>query len=588
MNELNQKLGRYQLLEKIGSGGMADIYRAKFSGVAGFEKTVAIKKILPYWSSNQEFIDMLVEEAKILVQLSHPNIVQVFELNREGGDHFIVMEFVDGVDLRTLTNRVTSIGQVFPVDLTLYLLLQIGAGLQYAHDKKDRQHKPLGIVHRDISPQNILLSSDGEVKIADFGIARILGRTAETVTGTLKGKFSYMSPEQALGKKVDLQSDIYALGILLYELLSGERLFKGSNDLETLDAVRNGVITFSPSAESRIAPELKAIILTALKKDPAGRYGSVVQFSRALDDWRVRAGFHADADDLKRFLSGIIPEKFQHSLASGETTLKHAATVVVAPRKTRILSSSPVVLPVASKRSPPTFRRVGIARHPLAFGVIVLLVVAGLFFVAVGIRERTVKLPRETISVGTLASPSPAPVLPSSVPVESAVKQPDPIPTTPTHYEATLNVRSVPPDSLITLSHDGQSESFKGVASFKGFLVKPETFLVSVKHEGYSPASQKITLSPENRSHKSEVVLAELRFGGLSVAARPWGKVFLKDIVSGAETPFANEKVPVGEHDVSVVFPPTSRKVSAAVTIREGTTTRCQAIFGSDPVIKCN
>ena len=224
----------------------------------------------------------------------------------------------------------------------------------------------------------------------------------------------------------------------------------------------------------------------------------------------------------------------------------------------------------------------------MRFAVVVLpLIVVGSGVVALGVWKKLVPSPVEPVAEVVTAKPSaPSPQAepPTVVPTEISAPQ---APSTPTHYEANLQVTAVPSDSLIILTHDGQTSNFTGAATFKGLLVKPETFLVSAKREGYSAAQQEITLTPENRSHKSEMVLNPLRFGTLSVAARPWGKVYLKDLVSGAETPFVTEKVPVGEHAVSVLFPPTSRKVSAEVTIREGEVARCQAVFGSNPILRC-
>ncbi len=229
-----QKLGRYIIIEEIATGGMATIYRAKLIGAAGFEKEVAIKKILSYWTHQKEFVDMLIDEAKTLVHLHHNNIVQVFELAKEADNYFVVMEFVKGWDLKKIINQLKQQNKKFPRELCLFIVKEICQGLQFAHTRKNSQGEDLQIVHRDISPQNILISREGNVKIADFGIAKIRGKSSETITGVLKGKFSYMSPEQARGEDVDARSDVFALGLLFFELLYGKKCFTGKNDLEIL------------------------------------------------------------------------------------------------------------------------------------------------------------------------------------------------------------------------------------------------------------------------------------------------------------------------------------------------------------------
>lgn len=235
--------GKYFLTDRIAIGGMAEIYKAKTFGVDGFEKTLAIKKILHHYSADKEFTTMLTDEAKLVVNLSHPNIVQIYDLGRVGEDYFISMEFIDGVNLRELINRGQELNEKIPPDVCLYVASEICKGLDYAHSKRGPDGTPLEIVHRDVSPHNILVSFEGEVKIVDFGIAKAAMNLSQTQLGTLKGKVTYMSPEQAVGKPIDHRTDIFSCGILLYEMLSGERLFTGDAQLEVLNAIRNTRIT---------------------------------------------------------------------------------------------------------------------------------------------------------------------------------------------------------------------------------------------------------------------------------------------------------------------------------------------------------
>ncbi len=238
--------GKYWLLERINVGGMAEVFMAKTFGVEGFERLVAVKRILPNIAEDTEFIQMFVDEAKIAVQLTHANIVQVFDLGKVADSYYIAMEFVHGRDLRALFDRCRHEGEPMSVAQACFIVMKVCEGLDYAHNKRDAQGTELHLVHRDVSPQNILVSYDGELKLVDFGIAKAAGKASKTQAGILKGKFGYMSPEQVRGLPIDRRSDIFSLGIILYELLTGERLFVGESDFSTLEKVRNVEILPAP------------------------------------------------------------------------------------------------------------------------------------------------------------------------------------------------------------------------------------------------------------------------------------------------------------------------------------------------------
>ncbi|MBI2974705.1 MAG: serine/threonine protein kinase, partial [Deltaproteobacteria bacterium] len=216
-SDIMAPLGQYFLQEKIAQGGMAEIYKGIASDIHGIKKTVVIKKILPHIAANKEFVDMLVSEAKIAVQLNHGNIAQIYDLGRAGSDYFMVMEFVDGKSLSQIHKRCLKNGELIPIKYICYLISEVANGLDYMHHKADSAGKPLGIVHRDISPQNLIVSYSGNVKIIDFGIAKAAFKIDGTETGILKGKFAYMSPEQARGENIDDRSDIFSLGVILHE-----------------------------------------------------------------------------------------------------------------------------------------------------------------------------------------------------------------------------------------------------------------------------------------------------------------------------------------------------------------------------------
>ncbi len=264
--------GKYLLLDRISVGGMAEVYKAKSYGVEGFEKVIAIKRILPSMGEDREFVRMFIDEAKIAGQLSHANICQIFELGRITGQHFIAMEYIWGKDLLQIHNRFRKLGERMPVAMACYIISRVCEGLHYAHKKKDALGRPLEIVHRDCSPQNMLISYEGEVKLIDFGIAKAASRSSRTNAGVLKGKFGYMSPEQVRGMPLDRRSDIFAIGTVLHETLTGQRLFLGESDFSTLERVRNADIANPRSLCPDIPEAVDQIVMKALRREPGDRY----------------------------------------------------------------------------------------------------------------------------------------------------------------------------------------------------------------------------------------------------------------------------------------------------------------------------
>ncbi|HET7501426.1 MAG TPA: protein kinase [Kofleriaceae bacterium] len=264
--------GKYLLLDRISVGGMAEVFKAKSYGVEGFEKIIAIKRILPTMGEDRDFIKMFIDEAKIAGQLAHANICQIFELGRIDGSHFIAMEYIWGKDLLQIQNRLRKIKQPMPIPMACFTIAKVLEGLDYAHRKRDPLGRPLEIVHRDCSPQNVLVSYEGEVKVIDFGIAKATSRNSRTMAGVLKGKFGYMSPEQVRGLPLDRRSDLFALGTMLYECLTGDRLFQGETDFSTLEKVRNVDIRPPREINPNIPQAVEAVILKALAKDVDERY----------------------------------------------------------------------------------------------------------------------------------------------------------------------------------------------------------------------------------------------------------------------------------------------------------------------------
>jgi serine/threonine protein kinase len=278
--------GPYELLDRVAIGGMAEVFKAKRSGVFGFEKIVAVKRILPHLSDNQEFVDMFVNEAKMVAGLTHPNIVQIFDLGRIETSYYIAMEYVHGHDLRTILRRAKERGLRMPMDLASRIASLVCSALEYAHRKKDDRGRPMEIVHRDVSPQNILISFEGEVKLTDFGIAKAATKASTTDRGALRGKLLYMSPEQAWGRAMDRRSDLFSLGLVLYEIVTDQRPFVGgggASEMSILETVRQCRIAPPRDANPRIPEELERLLLKALAKDPDERFQDAGEMGRGLD-----------------------------------------------------------------------------------------------------------------------------------------------------------------------------------------------------------------------------------------------------------------------------------------------------------------
>jgi len=304
-----RQFGKYYLIEKIAVGGMAEIYKAKTFGVDGFEKLLAIKRILPHCAADKDFITMLIDEAKLSVILSHANIVQVYDLGKIGDDYFISMEYIHGINLRDIMYRCREAQKPFPVDIAIFIISEVCKGLDYAHRKTDANGEPLNIVHRDISPQNVLISYEGEVKIVDFGIAKAAMNISHTMAGILKGKIAYMSPEQALGKVIDHRTDIFSAGILLYEMLTNSKLFTGESQFEVLKKIRTSRVEVAKLPAS-IPDLLKVVVTKALAYRPDERYQSAADLQVELTKYL----YSTYSDFSPRKLSAFIKDVFAPEL----------------------------------------------------------------------------------------------------------------------------------------------------------------------------------------------------------------------------------------------------------------------------------
>lgn len=274
--------GKFCLLERVSVGGMAEVFRAKPLGALDPYRYFAVKRILPHLAEDEDFITMFIDEARLTVQLRHPNVVQNYELGQFQSSYYIVMEFIAGKDLLSLQKHVRKEKTTVDIDMACHIMREIARGLDYVHQKTDVNGRPLGIIHRDISPQNILVGWDGKVKVIDFGIAKAASQSTHTQAGVLKGKYGYMSPEQVRGKDIDRRSDIFSMGTLFWELLTNRRLFKASNQYEVLTLIGDPVIHPPSAVNPAISPEVDAIAMRALAPEREDRYQSAGEFARDL------------------------------------------------------------------------------------------------------------------------------------------------------------------------------------------------------------------------------------------------------------------------------------------------------------------
>jgi TonB family protein len=277
------RFGQYVLLEKIATGGMAEVWKARMRGVEGFQKIVAIKKILPHLSDNQDFIEMFIDEAKLAAQLNHNNIIHIYDLGKIQSSYYIAMEYIDGHDLKTILKRGEERDTPMSVEIALFVASKVASALDYAHRKHDFEGKEMSLVHRDVSPQNVLISQEGDIKLCDFGIAKAASKASHTQAGALKGKLQYMSPEQAWGRNIDKRSDIFALATCLFEMLTSRKLFSGDNELSILEQVREARIVAPSQFNDEVTPEIDRIVQKALQKDPANRYQTAGEMERDIN-----------------------------------------------------------------------------------------------------------------------------------------------------------------------------------------------------------------------------------------------------------------------------------------------------------------
>ncbi|HEY4243765.1 MAG TPA: protein kinase [Kofleriaceae bacterium] len=324
------RLGKYEILSALAAGGMARLYVARTTGIGSFERHVVLKLLLPERAHDEMAVGMFLDEARLAAALHHQNVAQVFEVGEELGQHYLAMEYVHGQDLRALLAKAGATGTKVPPDLALTIVVGAAAGLHHAHERRGQDGLPLGIVHRDVSPSNVMVAYDGGVKLLDFGIAKATSRTIETQSGVIKGKFAYMSPEQCRGRPVDARSDGFALGIILYEVTTQHRCFRADSDFDTMHRIVTGDVTRPSKIVPGYPPELEAIVLKSLSVDAAQRYQSVGEFMEAIEQYAASARLALSTSALGRFmreLFGDVPEPWLTSQRTSAPIIPRESTI---------------------------------------------------------------------------------------------------------------------------------------------------------------------------------------------------------------------------------------------------------------------
>jgi serine/threonine-protein kinase len=502
--EPGQRLGKYEVIERLATGGMAEIVLARASGMLGFQKLVVIKRILPHLASRNDFIQMFLDEARIATTLNHPNVVQTYEVGVQGKSYFLVMEYLAGEDVRSIVRKLARQGKRLPVEHALQVIIGVTSGLQYAHDKRDFDGKPLDIVHRDVTPQNVIVSYDGGVKLLDFGIAKASNRINETRSGSFKGKVPYLSPEQCRGEPLDRRTDIFSLGILLYEITLGRRLFRGETDFQILKQIADGAVTPPRVVDPGYDPRLEQIVMKALDNDPARRFQSAREMQDALErlahDQRLRLSPLALSDFMHALFADKVHKWQQVSAEGGREQLEQHFADLAAEREADLqaeeaLSSagsggtsveqltpagivpqlegdSPQLLPLPADESSPRPRL-----WPwLLVGMIVAAgVTSGVLFRA--------RLSRQPASAPTVSAPAPA------MPRELPAPQVDEAPALTT---ATVVVNTTPPGATLIL--DGKVLPEKSPARIDAVQAGNEHVL-AVELHGFTGVAQRFQLN---------------------------------------------------------------------------------------------
>ncbi|HET8542266.1 MAG TPA: serine/threonine-protein kinase [Anaeromyxobacter sp.] len=557
--------GRYRLVEPLASGGMADVWRAEVTGPEGVVKEVALKLVRGEHARDGAFVRMFVEEARLAARLGHANVVQVFELHEVGGRYAIAMELVRGRHLGQVVDRARERGVRLGIPRAVQIGVEVARALAYAHRLTDGG-RPLGIVHRDVSPHNVLVSFEGEVKLADFGIARAMNQAGLTEPGTLKGKLAYMAPEQARSIALDARADVFSLGVVLWELCTGRRLFARESEAATLAAVIADEPVSPPSAwNEEVPPELDAAILAALERDAERRTRSAQDLAAALHAVLLHVTRAPEDVDLRAFMQRIFPGEAE-AAASGAPALEatrvrpraEAGSAAAAPAEPRPAAGAPAARDETATRT---------AARPGRWGRVALAAALGLAAV-VAIAAGVTRWPGRRADPAT-ATPTPAPTptatataIPTPTPTPTATAIPTPAPTSTPTAAPTATATSTPTPTP-TPTPTAIPASFEDATASPP--EKPTATATDAASAAAGSESPSLPVAPASSAPRAAPRGAAAGDGTLHVIAAPWGAVSVDGRHVG-EAPVLL-RLPAGTHRVRVKGP---RTVEQDVTVRAG------------------
>jgi len=619
-----ERFGRYVLLERIASGGMAEVFRAAAVGSAGFSKMLAIKRMLPHLLTREDFVTMLVDEAKIAATLNHPNILQVLDLGEAGGQYFVAMEFVAGRTLMQVLAAALQKGVRLPQQFSLYVVAQALDGLAYAHQKTDALGAPMNIIHRDVSPQNIMVSFDGTVRLADFGIAKAAQRTTtDTAAGSIKGKPGYLAPEQITGDAIDQRVDIYAMGVVLHEMLSMRRMRRGSDDMKVLLEVFNGTYARFEETGVEVPEDVANAVYRALEPNPLHRWQTAGELARVLYDILRTAQATVGPQQVSALMGTLFPEDIaaeheaQQRFANVMQQLSLANTMEISDIIRKVADASGMAAPgdATVVQELPEAR----SRRPLLGAVAAAVAVAsvlgvfafrgpaqgrltisseppGAFIKVGGVARGTTPLTLEALPEGTLtveaALEGMAPASQSAavtaggtthVAIRLAPREAElPVTTTPPGAEIKVDGKVVGRTPM-TLRLGGSSPVLISVElpghAPKETLVTPGaapaqlSYTLEKAPDVHKPAAGK---KGKDRTAASETKAHTGTPATLSLQSKPWAKILVDGVDTGRFTPATNLEVKPGKHTIKLINDDSGLAAVFTVNLKPGQT---QKIF---------
>lgn len=612
------RLGRYLVERLLGRGGMAEVYLGKVLGPAGFSKRVVIKRILPHLAEDESFVAMFLDEARLVASLEHPNIAQVFDFGEQSGTYFIAMEYVEGESLRAIIKYYKTQGEQVPVAPALAWMENVCEGLAYAHDLKDEQGNRQNIVHRDISPENILVSRSGIAKVVDFGIAKSAHNAQVTAAGKVRGKLSYVAPEQIAGATLDRRADIYSLGVTLYETLSGARAHQGANDLELMYRILHHEPTPLHELRTDIDPELSALVAKAMARDPRQRHQDMHELASELDDYRSTRGLRVKSAELADIVTKV--EAWDPRLKGGTGTHDSVRSLASPPHLAVARHASSPPRPVTASAPRPQWTGpspVSSAELPLVvaepernWGRVAAGVAAGLAVTVLGAAvlnglgrgggESSAPAaasssavapasapPAPAEEVPSSAAPPQAAALPAEPPAEGAIASSSRLPL-PYPSPATVERTSPPPPATPAPSAPLQAQpspsmlapasrrlpapKVASAASTKRTTPRPGAVRGPTPQQPSTPASApRETAEPEAPAPPAASAAVEPAGGDgwLNVRTEPWCEVYYRGELVGT-TPINRLVFPAGRHSLHLVNKTMGIERDVTVVVRSG------------------